>query len=369
MKRVLSFSLVIVLVMVTLVGAAMMRQSSRVTATGPNPDEQVVSSADSPTAMAQSSEDVANYWTTERMKKAKPYDVGSRSGEPKLTKDASGPQGPAGGVEPINGSLPTGKLGDDGGSYVAPDDANLASYSYPYPYSRLNIFTPYTHQKYRTSGKVFFKQGGSDYVCSGTLVNSANRSLVITAGHCVHGGGAGKVYHSNWTFVPAYNNGSRPHGTWAAQALFTLNGWANSGDFTYDIGAAVLAPRAGDGVKAVNLLGSRGMWWNKTRMQHFWSLGYLSAAPFTGQTLILCTASHGADDNAGAGPDSIGIGCDMTPGSSGGGWVVNIGHSGGGFVNGINSYKYSATQPLSMYSPYFGDGARDIYNVAGSWTP
>lgn len=369
MKRVLSLAMVVVLLLVTLAGVATMRQSSGATAAEPSAAEQVVSSADVPNAMAASAADVDAYWTPERMRNAKPYDVASRAGSPTSPKRAAGPQGVAGGVEPVNGSLPTGNVGESAGSEIAPGPSNVNNYTYPYPYTRLSIFTAYTHQKYRVSGKVFFVQDGSNYVCSGTLVNSPNKSMVMTAGHCVHGGGPGEGYHTNWTFVPAYKNNVRPYGTWAAQTLFTLTGWANNGDFSYDIGAAVLFPRASDNAKAVNLLGGRGMQWNKTRDQHFWSLGYPSGAPFNGQTLILCTASKATDDtSAGAGPAAIGIGCDMTPGSSGGGWVVGIGQ-GNGYVNGINSYKYTTSQPLAMYTPYFGAGAQAIYNAAGVWTP
>jgi hypothetical protein len=39
--------------------------------------------------------------------------------------------------------------------------------------------------------------------------------IVVTAAHCVANYGQSQFY-SGWTFVPAYNNGSAPYGTWIA---------------------------------------------------------------------------------------------------------------------------------------------------------
>ena len=53
------------------------------------------------------------------------------------------------------------------------------------------------------------------------------------------------------------------------------------------------------------------------------------------------------------------IRCDMTGGSSGGGWIV------GGNVYSVNSYGY-LTQPNVMYGPYQGSVAQQLYTSAGS---
>ena len=44
-------------------------------------------------------------------------------------------------------------------------------------------------------------------VCSGSTVNSGGKNVVFTAGHCVHGGGAGRSWFdaSRWVFAPSYN--------------------------------------------------------------------------------------------------------------------------------------------------------------------
>lgn len=85
-----------------------------------------------------------------------------------------------------------------------------------------------------TIGKVFFTLGGSNYVCSGTATSSANRDVVTTAGHCLNEGPG--AFATNWAFVPAYDKGSRPYGTWTARDLVTTSAWANQGDINYDGG-------------------------------------------------------------------------------------------------------------------------------------
>ena len=75
----------------------------------------------------------------------------------------------------------------------------------------------------KTNGKVLFtdQTNGLDYMCSGSSLNSGSKRLVITAGHCVHGGQTG-TWHANWVFIPDYQSGSRPYGTFQAYSLRTF---------------------------------------------------------------------------------------------------------------------------------------------------
>ena len=54
----------------------------------------------------------------------------------------------------------------------------------------------------------------------------------------------------------------------------------------------------------------------------------------------------------------------MKHGSSGGPWLVRFQPYKSGamnYVNGVVSYGYK-TQPKAFYSPYFGTGAKNLYN-------
>jgi hypothetical protein len=251
---------------------------------------------------------VKRYWTAERMRDARPA-VELRSGGLTATRAAAAPA-PA--------------------QQVAP---------------------PYTSPPTRTNGKVFFTDGGLNYVCSGTAALSGNKSMVWTAGHCVHDGASG--FHTNWTFVPAYADGSRPYGTWTARSLVTTSGWAN-GDFSYDTGAAVVATNAGQAL--TDVVGGRSIAFNSPRNQQYAAHGYPAGAPFNGQRLWVCSSPLAYDDTS-ANPPTVGIDCDMTGGSSGGGWIA------GGAVASVNSYSYTDL-PNVMFGPYQGSVAQSLYTQA-----
>jgi hypothetical protein len=257
-------------------------------------------------AVEQSRAEVVEYWTAERMRNAIPLDV-------------------------VDGA-------------VAKKRPRLA-----YPFTR---YEPETYNP--AHGKVFFSDGASNYVCSGTALASGNESVVWTAGHCVNEGPGG--FYTNWAFVPAYRDGARPHGTWTARELLTTSAWGNSGDFGYDLGAAVV--NTNGGATLTDTVGSRGAAFNQSASQHYLSHGHPAAPPFNGERMYVCEADLGTRDNS-ASPATLGIGCDMTGGSSGGGWVV------GNAVLSVNSYGYS-NQPDVMYGPYQGSVAQQLYATAGS---
>lgn len=203
-------------------------------------------------------------------------------------------------------------------------------------------------------GKVFFTIGGVDYVCSGTATNSGNGDVVTTAGHCVHEGGGGS-FASAFTFVPAYDNGSAPYGQWSASDLFTSSGWANSGDFNVDVGFAVMNENS-SGQSLTSVAGSYPIAFNLARGLTYTSYGYPAGPPFNGQTLYSCTGAARPDP---AGQTTQGITCDMTGGSSGGGWIT------GGQLNSVNSYKYT-NDNNTMYGPYFGGTAQSVFDAAAA---
>lgn len=218
--------------------------------------------------------------------------------------------------------------------------------------SAVQIAPPYTSQPTSTNGKVFFTDDGLNYVCSGTALLSGNKSVVWTAGHCVNDGA--NEFHTNWAFVPAYADGSAPYGSWTARRLLTTTGWATSGDFSFDNGAAVVNLNGGRAL--TDVVGGRNPAFNYTRQQTYAAHGYPAAPPFNGQRLWVCTSPLRYNDTS-ANPPTMGIDCDMTGGSSGGGWIA------GGSVASVNSYHYS-TLPKVMFGPYQGSVSRSLYTQA-----
>lgn len=205
-----------------------------------------------------------------------------------------------------------------------------------------------------TVGKVFFTQGGQDYVCSGNAVASDNGSTVATAGHCVNDAGS---WATNWVFVPGYDHGEAPYGTWAATDLVSTDQWVQQEDISYDVAFAEVVPDGGSGTLE-SVVGTTGIAFNQARGEHYTAYGYPAASPFDGESLESCSGT--ASDDTLGGTLSQGIPCDMTGGSSGGPWFLDDGTQ-----NSVNSFGYT-TQANVLYGPYYGEDAQDAYAEAAA---
>jgi V8-like Glu-specific endopeptidase len=266
-------------------------------------------------AAPASAASISAYWTPARMRDARPADI----------------------------RLP----GSPGGT--------LAARAAGIPFSRFRISNT-TAPGVRMMGKVFFTRGGTDWLCSATVVVARNKSLIFTAGHCVFDDGA---WDTKLTFVPAYSNGRAPFGKFVARNMWSPNGWLHSGLHTYDMAAVTLGRNnQGTGRLVQTAVGDVGIAWNQTRSQLFHSFGYPAARPFTGQSLWECVSRYGGYDDSEGTPWTMGMGCDMTGGASGGGWIIK-----GGYLNGLVSYGYKSL-PGVLFSPYFGNAAKNLWNTA-----
>ena len=329
-------------------------------AAGPDAGQAVSVSNVSPARAATND----RYWTRARMQAARPMpkaDVGRRK--------AVAATSPKAGSHPqrIESSVPNG---GGGGSFDgSPVDPN---YDYPYPFTRRTLEKQLqTVFPYRTVGVVFMRQDGVDYVCSGSSVQSKPRQVVFTAGHCLFDGdGHGS---SHVVFVPAYRNGSAPYGTFAATFTWSFAVWKNGGNDAFDMGAFSVG-RNSKGKTLQSQVGALGFAWNQSRVQHWDLLGYPADYPFSGEKPVVCEASHAFDDapvdNDGnpvtKGYDPIGVGCDMTGGSSGGPWILSLGR--GNYLNGLVSYGYDS-EPGGIYGPYFGKEANWLRCRAATGNP
>ncbi|MCP9206693.1 trypsin-like serine peptidase [Streptomyces sp. NEAU-Y11] len=207
-----------------------------------------------------------------------------------------------------------------------------------------------------TSGRVFFTFQGRTASCTGNAVTSQNASTVITAGHCVKYQGS---WHTNWVFVPAYNNGNAPHGQWAAAKTLTTPQWEATEDINNDIGAAVVAPL--NGQKLTSVVGAQGIQFNGGYNKQMYSFGFPAAAPYDGTKLIYCSGNSSKDFLF---TQDHGLGCNMTGGSSGGPWLTGFNESTGtGVQVSVNSFGY-VFWPNQMFGPYFGDVAKALYEKA-----
>ncbi|MBI5309550.1 MAG: hypothetical protein HZB14_00765 [Actinobacteria bacterium] len=200
-------------------------------------------------------------------------------------------------------------------------------------------------------GKVFFTDSGVNYVCSGTALAG---DVIWTAGHCVNAGPG--AFYTNFQFVPAYRDGAAPYGVFPATTLLTTNGWSASGQFGVDSGAAVPGLNASGQTLSAAVV-ERSITFNTPRNQSYSVYGYPAAKRFSGQRMRVCTTAWSRDDTSTA-PAAMGIPCDMTGGSSGGGWIT-----AGGSVASNVSYGYSSLKNV-LFGPHLETEAQALYVAA-----
>ena len=291
------------------------------------------------------------YWTPERMRAAE---------SPSSARSVG--RAPVNGLAEASGGKPGFVAGTGPGrrrtsGTVAPADA----YTYPFPYTAMPLPGPLRKTyPYRTVGKVFGRLNGKNFSCSGASVNSPSRHLVWTAGHCISDGDG--TFAQNLIFVPAYKNGKRPYGKFPAKFKVTTEGWHQDGDLRFDY-AAFSVGKNNAKKKLRGQVGAIGFAWNQSRDLHWNAFGYPGNAPFDGQRIRVCQASHAADDLSRGTPEPMGIGCDQQSGNSGGPWIYRLGN--GNFLNSNFSFHFNS-QPEASYAPYFTTDANTIRCLAAT---
>ncbi len=280
------------------------------------------------------------YWTPDRVANAKPREI-SPDGKPAAADPQKAPNKPSSGGT-------TGSSWNNGGLVM------------------------------KTEGKVLFTMAGVDYVCSGTVVQDSRltQSMVLTAGHCVYDQTDGWAY--NWMFMPdfdaapsQYSNGSfncaiLPYGCWTTDFLVTSTGWA-AGSFNEDYGFAVINS-SGHTDLLENVVGAQAISFTGVRPASVYAFGYPQASPYNGSDLVYCNGKTVADGWGGS-TDS-GLNCNMTGGSSGGGWFSPFNAStGAGTLVSVNSFKYTyGPYSKDMFGPLFDSDTQNTYNAANTVT-
>ncbi|PPK98504.1 V8-like Glu-specific endopeptidase [Kineococcus xinjiangensis] len=217
------------------------------------------------------------------------------------------------------------------------------------------------------TGRIFFVRDGESYVCSGSSVASANRSTVVTAGHCLTEQRADRTPADSTevVFVPGYADGEQPHGVWPVTVLAPAPQWRDGAQGTteaanHDVGFAVVAPRA-DGKRLADVVGALPIAFDTPPGQRVAVFGYPAAPPFDGARLQHCRGMRFA--NTVPGSTVEGVNCFMTGGSSGGPWLSRF-DGRTGTVTSVVSFSYEGADQV-MYGPRFDDSVRALHASAG----
>lgn len=207
-------------------------------------------------------------------------------------------------------------------------------------------------------GKIFGWDRYGAYNCSGSVIDTASLRLVLTAAHCLYYGGA---WANKVLFVPDFNNGRRPYGTYKAKAFWVPTRWMRNSFGTYgthfDIGLIVTrktwnGSRIGENVGALPVQTyprRRGLtdiygYPGAAMKSRFKRTCRAATRPWSGPWFL-------------PGPTGMIARCNMAPGSSGGPWVSRYRRDGGGtigVVDGLTSTGYYRRGRGYLTSPYFG---------------
>jgi V8-like Glu-specific endopeptidase len=200
-------------------------------------------------------------------------------------------------------------------------------------------------------GRVFLKVGGYAGFCSGTAINSASRRLVLTAGHCLYSFLPGHQLPTAaryFDFVPDYALGQAPFGEFIGRKALMPRPWLRSLNENYDMAAVLTEPNA-SGVKLADAVGGGlPIATDRARDQEYQVLGYPGAKR---KRMQECDARFSGDDRLTyplGGPPSLGVGCYMGEGASGGPWLINEGTEVGGITTYGHIKNFNHT-----FGPYF----------------
>jgi hypothetical protein len=212
--------------------------------------------------------------------------------------------------------------------------------------------------------------------CSGTVVDTPNKSMVLTAARCLYRGGA---WAANVRFVPAHNDGAAPFGTWPATTIVVLDQWVTddrnrSPSVAWDVGVILV------GLKAKKTLGQTVgggymFGWEHPQGMGTRALGYQAWLAQSGN--VVYRLSYCAGDTSLALTDLGGppLACTMGAAATGGPWMYFCFNPQGvetpfrGFIYSLHAATYPGIAVIQ--GPKFNSAHRihliEKYGGAGNY--
>jgi V8-like Glu-specific endopeptidase len=285
---------------------------------------------------AEATKIITDFWTPQRRRAAKPVSVTVTPGAAATTAPAAIAAGPMRTIA----------------TAVRPQQSRIK------PLNNLSNFSD-------TVGKVYFvdPRDGVLNHCSGATVNSGKRRLVLTAGHCVHGGTGG-----NWmldgVFIPGVRGGEPgPAGYFLAYALAAQSAWVNNGNYHYDYAFAITQNNSA-GKRVVDAVGGNALVINQEAPIVITAIGYPDNT-FDGLTQSSCKGSLSLSDFY---ADQVFNGCYRGPGSSGEPWLAAFDSTSGvGTIVSNDSWGNSLLR--SDHGPYYDNDMQALYWLAEGASP
>lgn len=186
--------------------------------------------------------------------------------------------------------------------------------------------------------------------CTGSVIDSPQGDIVITAAHCVYSGSGAET---DQAFVPEYDNGSMPFGIWNVSAVYVAPQWVADRDPDYDF-AFIVVHRSGSNTPIEDVVGGDSLAVDQPYTGLTEVVGYPSA---TNQP-ITCT-NYTTEFTS----TQLQWDCDGYPGgTSGSPFLTDVDpKTGYGTVVGvIGGYQTGGDGPNVSYSVHFGDAVSEL---------
>jgi V8-like Glu-specific endopeptidase len=329
-------------------------------------------------ANVQASQGVSaeQYWTPERLSNAKPMEPKPTVGSNGLPSNALQSHSAIGGWAPVvkqDGAPPSVQADTSLHKLLAPHSAAMKnqprSQAIPAPtpeatssfgayFTTSQVFPDdaTTVYPYSTAGKLYFSDlvAGGDFVCSASVLRPR---VIVTAGHCVASPSTNpslRYFYGNFLFIPAYNYGYAPFGTWTPSYAWVTNEWFYSdGSVPNAQDVGMLVPYDYSFYRLGDFTGWLGYYTGQLYQNHVTMLGYPCNLDFC-EHMEQTTAQ-----NYEYGGNNTEIyGSAMRGGASGGPWIQDFGIAPYGAPGGLlgNNYLVAVTSygPISTVPQYLG---------------
>lgn len=204
-------------------------------------------------------------------------------------------------------------------------------------------------------GALFPSDQSSSHFCSASVVSTHAGNVIVTAAHCIQGDPKGEV------FVPGYNRGAEPYGSWQITGAYTSPVWLRAQDPQHDYAFLTVADKNIAGLDVTLQSVTGGM--------------HVSTAPANGETVTVAGYNTGTDtaqscttrvEWQGAYPS---FRCaNYLDGSSGSPWMAQGPHGLEvvGVIGGLNQGGCDAS--ISYSSAFKGDVHLDEHKATGHHT-
>lgn len=199
-------------------------------------------------------------------------------------------------------------------------------------------------------GPLFDGSSTSIHTCTAAVVDSPAGNVILTAAHCVTGSGAGMV------FVPGYDDGRAPYGSWVVTGAYAPAGWLRGQDPESDYAFLVVKPLGTNatGASVASAAGAEA----------------LGLAPTAGQRVTVAAYQVGSEDQpvicAAAVYLTQGYPTFDCPGyiagTSGGPWIAgyDAAHRAGTITGVIGGLDQGGCTADTSYSPSFTTTASQV---------